>query len=147
MTAYVQRFIKCARAKSTCPAPLTVAEIKEAEIKWLSYAQHDDFGDIFQALTNGKSNDMIKKHGLVQDKDCLLRYNGRMRNVSLSAEALQPILLSGRSPVSKLIGAEVHRKLLHGGTNATLVAICQQYWITCGRETVKRVLAQCRMCK
>ncbi|XP_065189636.1 uncharacterized protein LOC135820247 [Sycon ciliatum] len=43
VTAYVQRFIRCARTKSPIPAPLTVAEIERAKVEWLRYTQHNTF--------------------------------------------------------------------------------------------------------
>ena len=146
VTAYVCRFIQCTRGKPVPHLALSGEEIHSAEIKWLQFAQHSQHQEVFDALQNQGSNDLVNKHGLLLD-DGIIKCEGRMGNAPMPDETKYPIFLSGKSDVSKLIISDVHRKLLHGGTNATLTAVRRRFWVTRGRETVKRVLGQCKVCK
>ena len=51
-----------------------------------------------------------------------------------------------KNQLCRLIITEAHRLLIHGGTNATLLTVRKKYWITKGRETVKRQLKRCQHC-
>ena len=147
VTAYVTRFIALVSKKSFSTTALTTEELSDAETRWLSYAQHTDYGDVFRALKHGNRTDLMGKLGLIADENRILRCKGRMENASLRPEAKCPALLCGKNQLSRLIITDAHRRLIHGGTNATLLTVRKKYWITKGRETVKRQLKRCQHCK
>ena len=62
-----------------------------------------------------------------------------MENASLPPEAKCPALLCGKNQLSRLIITDAHRRLIHGGTNATLMTVRKKYWITKGRKIVASV--------
>ena len=59
VTAYVTRFIALVSKKSSSTTALTTEELSDAETRWLSYAQHTDYGDMFRALKRGNRTDLM----------------------------------------------------------------------------------------
>jgi len=41
----------------------------------------------------------------------------------------------------------IHTKQLHAGTNSTVTAIRQWYWIPAARKHVKKIITQCVICR
>ena len=48
--------------------------------------------------------------------------------------------------MSRLIILDIHTKLCHSGTNATLTGLRQSYWISAARQYVKSILRNCVTC-
>ena len=67
VAAYVTRFIALVSKKSSSTTALTTEELSDAETRWLSYAQHTDYGDVFRALKHGNRTDLMGKLGLIAD--------------------------------------------------------------------------------
>ena len=84
---------------------------------------------------------------LFQDEDHLLRCGGRIHNAPISKTAKFPILLPPKHMFTVLVVQSVHLQLFHSGTNATLTAIRQRFWIPSGRQRVKSLLRQCVICR
>ena len=47
----------------------------------------------------------------------------------------------------KLVIKQIHDRVKHSGINATLTALRERYWVLRGRETVKRVVRHCVVCR
>ena len=58
-----------------------------------------------------------------------------------------PILLRTHSLFTDLLISKFHGKCCHSGVNATLNLLRTKFWIIRGRETVKKYLKKCIMCK
>ena len=101
---------------------------------------------IQQAQTTTRELD-VEKWNLQRDKDNLLRCHGRLSGSHLPHPQKYPIFLSKHSKLTLLIIMDCRRQLLHSGLAATLVKVRQKFWIPAGRNTVKRTLAHCNLCK
>ena len=81
------------------------------------------------------------------DKNKLLRCQGRIGNSSLPLGSNEPIILPSKHYLVRLLIIDVHNRLKHSGVNDTLTTLREQYWILKGRQTVKRVLCGCVICR
>lgn len=57
-----------------------------------------------------------------------------------------PLILSKDSPLTSLIIADAHQRTFHGGTQATLSFIRNDYWIVGGRAPVRSFILKCVRC-
>ena len=80
------------------------------------------------------------------DQDGLMRLGGRIDRVKLPYDCRHPLLLSGRHPLSRLLVLAFHERLRHAGTDFVLSHIRQHFWMTGGREAVKKIRWSCRRC-
>ncbi|XP_077551230.1 uncharacterized protein LOC144164853 [Haemaphysalis longicornis] len=81
------------------------------------------------------------------DDEGLLRVGGRLHKLNASIDVKHPILLPVRHTFTYLIVLAAHQHTLHGGVEATLTETRERFWIVKGRQTVKKVLAQCLTCR
>ena len=80
------------------------------------------------------------------DSKGFLRCGGRIHNAPLSDLTKFPYLLPAKHPFSRLVIWDIHRRLYHSGTNATLTALRQTYWIHAARQYIKSILRTCFVC-
>ena len=92
-------------------------------------------------------NQLIKQLNLFLDENQFIRCEGRLENSTLPKEAKKPILLPSKHRFTELIIQVVHERVHHNGIRETLNSVRETYWILRGRETVKRVLRRCVLCK
>ncbi|KRY23799.1 hypothetical protein T12_10557 [Trichinella patagoniensis] len=81
------------------------------------------------------------------ETDGLLRAGGRLRQSTLPPESKHPILLPSHHPVVELLIRNQHIRQLHASVNQTLVAIRTRFWIIKARNTVKKVIRPCPICR
>ena len=79
--------------------------------------------------------------------DGVLRLGGRAGRAKLPYDQLHPPLLPGNHPFTEKIIRAFHKYLKHVGTDFLLTYIRQHFWITRGREAVKRVRRDCAICR
>ena len=77
----------------------------------------------------------------------MLHCGGRIHNAPLSKTAKFPILLPPKHILISLVIHSVHLQLFHAGTNATLTAIWQRFWIPTARQWIKSQLRHCVICR
>ena len=150
VTAWVQRFIKSARKSRPTSPYLSVDELQTAEMLWLKHAQATDYPAELEAIKNNKKtkSDLMFKLGLfIDEEDGLIKCRGRMKNAELPSNAKFPILLCGKSALTRLIISDVHQRVLHVGASHTLVELRKRFWVTRGRKEVTNVVNQCKVCK
>jgi hypothetical protein len=70
-----------------------------------------------------------------------------LNNAPLSDSSKNPIILPSKHHFIDLIVKDVHEEAYHNGINTTLSRISERYRIIRGRETVKRNLNSCVLCK
>ena len=80
---------------------------------------------------------------LFLDANHLLRSNDRIHSAPLSEVTKFPFLLPPKHQLTSLIIHSVHLQLFHAGTNATLTAIRQKFWIPTARQQIKSQLHRC----
>ena len=73
----------------------------------------------------------------------ILRCRARSNNASISDAGKRPILLTRDHLYSKLVIRESHELVFHNGLRATLNHVRTRYWISRGREAVKKVIRPC----
>ena len=80
-------------------------------------------------------------------EDGILKVGGRIRNSWPSAETKRfPILIPKESPLSRLVIADVHLKMLHAGANATLAEIRRNFWIIHAKTRIRKHIHNCIKC-
>ena len=160
VTAYVLRFINTIKKSRENKRPmhdlavseqLTIEEMKEAELLWIKSVQQQSFEDeiLFVSSKNAKYSapNYVKQFGLFLDGDHVLKCKGRLGNASIDLGSKNPILLPKKSRFVELLIREVHDKVKHSGIRDTLTTMRERYWVTCGRETVKKVIRKCVVCR
>lgn len=76
-----------------------------------------------------------------------MRLRGRLQESEFSFDVKHPIILPKSSAIVDLIIWECHNLTHHGGVNITLREVRKKYWIIQGRQTVKKVIGRCVLCK
>ncbi|XP_046459823.1 uncharacterized protein LOC124206177 [Daphnia pulex] len=81
------------------------------------------------------------------DESGVLRLGGRLSRAKLPYDVMHPPLLSGKHPLSRMIIRAFHDSMHHLGTDFVLSHVRQHFWVTGGRELVKRVRNECVPCR
>ena len=143
VTAWVSRFLYNLRSKDRGgerrKGALRRGEIAEAERVWIKASQ--------EALKNDRNYEDLAHKLKLEDHGGLLKCKGRLENSDLDLEAQQPIILQRDHKLTRLIIEECHRKVHHGGVRATLGELRSRFWVTKGRQVVKKILKECVTCK
>ena len=116
--------------------PLTVEELREAEVAILGYVQG----------AGGKSFTVNNLKPFTDDNTKLLRVGGRLNNAPIPFEAKHPILLPKAHHVTNLIIRHYHLRLGHAGPERVLAELQQRFWIPKGRSAVRYILKSCLTC-
>jgi len=93
--------------------------------------QRENFRTELYLLQNNKSlskNSNILRLNPFIESNRVLRVGGRLRYASVSYNIKHPILLPGKHAFTRLIIIHEHERHLHAGTQATLMAVRQNYW-------------------
>lgn len=116
---------------------------------WAKLTQAAAFSDGLSRITRhgevSKSSSLKSVTPFI-DQDGVLRVGGRLKNVALDDDVRQPLILPRNAPLTHLVVADAHRRTLHGGVQLTLATIRREYWILCGRATVKALIHRCVTC-
>ncbi|XP_030581071.1 uncharacterized protein LOC115777334 [Archocentrus centrarchus] len=128
------------KMKTKLCAPVTLNDLKRAEISIIDYVQRSQ-------ITKPLRVNNLRKLAPVRLSDGLLRVGGRLTNAPIPEAAKHPVILPQKHHVSELIIWHFHKLTGHSGVERVLSEIRQSFWIVRGRITVKRVLARCIPCK
>ena len=143
VTALVLRFlenIKNSKVHKRVPEnPISVSELAMAEKLWILDAQsylkrNTDFPKIKESL------------GIIE-QDKLLVCQGRPENSDLVSETRYPIILPKDHKFTELVIIMCHCNVRHLKVNATLTELRGRFWVTKGRQYVKKVISKCLTCK
>ena len=143
VTAYMFRFITNSKKpkQKRVTGPLTPSEQHIALTTWVKQCQEEIYSRELMSLTNStKRLPLVRQLRLFVDKEHLLRCGGRIHNAPLSETAKFPLLIPPKHWLTSLIIHSVHVQLFHAGTNATLTAIRQRFWIPTARQRIKSQL-------
>ena len=143
VTAYVQIFIRnLQRIRWGRPAnlePLSVKEIEMAELAWIQDSQ--------KLLRNSEN---CKKRTVqlgVANENELLVCKWRLDNADLDFRSKFPILLPKNNAFSDLMIMDCHERVQHNKLRSTLAELRSEFWVTQGRQQVKKVIGKCLTCK
>ena len=120
--------------------PLVVKDIDLAAKEIVKITQLD------ASIDQQTSNDRFAKLNPVINDD-IVRVGGRLEKSPLSEELKHPAILPSNHHITTLIVRYYHEREGHAGTNQTLAAIREAYWIVKGPSTVKRIIDQCVACR
>ena len=76
-----------------------------------------------------------------------MRCHGRIGNAPCPYETKYPAILAKGDPFTNLVIWASHNKVMHNGVNDTLTELRSRYWITQGRQVVKKEIRKCVTCK
>ena len=128
-----------------------VAASPMAEIVILKRAQQESFPAEFTALQTGKplsSNSSLLSLSPVFDINVeLIRVGGRLRKAENLEDTIHPIILAPNHYVTKLPIQDYDKRLLHAGPDLVFAEIRRTYWITRGRQAVKKHQHGCTECR
>ena len=146
-TVYVQKFIFKLKKIDT-DNQVSVGEINTAENKWIIEVQKQHFSQILEAL-DGKEVKLpsVIKQLNIKLMDGLLKVQTRLENSSLDVDTKYPILLPGCSRFTELLILHQHNVAHHSSTTSMMVVLRERFWITKARQTVKRSLKGCMVCR
>ena len=121
--------------------PISAAEIAEAQVMLIRFAQREMYSKEISYLENGKSvcksSPIVSLSPTLDDKG-LLRVGGRA--------GLKQILLQGSHKLSLAIINQYH-SIAHMGVEWTLGSIRSQFWITKARSLIKNIVKACVTCR
>jgi len=132
----------CNAHQKTPRNPLTVVELREAEISWVKDIQRQHFAQWILGLSGDKGM-IVGKTSINKLNpflvDGLLRVGGRLEKAPLGFETKHPIIFPKLSYFTHLIVRDSHVKCGHSGLNHTLAALCQRYWVIGATATMRRI--------
>jgi len=80
------------------------------------------------------------------DDQGLIRVGGRLQRSDVTFSRKHPILLPSRHRLTDCIIRETHEKHHHAGIQTTLYILRQKFWLTDGRNQVRKVVHSCIRC-
>ncbi len=118
----------------------------------LRQAQTESFPDELSLLKSGKPvssvSRLITLSPELDSTTGLIRVGGRLRHCEvLEEDAVHPVVLDPRHPITALIIKDYDERLHHPGTERLFAEIRRTYWILRGREAVRRHQRQCTECR
>ncbi|KAL9977059.1 hypothetical protein ACROYT_G014423 [Oculina patagonica] len=156
VTAYVIKFINKLKNRTLENRKaefedLTTAELKNAENLWLQSVQASSFADELAFLTRKDPKltppTRVSQFGLFLDDDGIIKCKGRITNAPLSVSTKTPILLPSKHAFTNLTVKHIHDLVKHSGIRDTLTTLRERFWILRGRETVKKIIRHCVVCR
>ena len=126
---------------------VTVDELRAVKNLWVKAIQRNHFADVISALKSRKHHQLVKQLNVAVDDDGLLRCFGRLEFAEIPTEAVRPKLLPKNDFVTNLIIKQAHEKLCHSGISHTLSQIRREFWIPHGRNTVRKIISRCILCR
>ncbi|XP_073979979.1 uncharacterized protein [Rhodnius prolixus] len=127
--------------------PLKVKERGEALRALIIRAQRHSFlEEIEDAQSSRPKLRLVRILGLFIHTDGVLRVGGRLRQANIPESNKHPALLPHQHPLTALIIQDAHVSNLHVGPTATHAFLRNRYWITNGKNVVRRQLSSCNKC-
>ena len=106
-------------------------------------AQSTYFESILSFFSRGgRSPDVVKQFNL-KLIDGVIVCQGRLKNADLKF----PIFLPNNCHLVKLLILKIHNDKFHAGLNYVLATFREKFWIPKARQTIKKVLNRCVICK
>ena len=133
---------------NTYTGSLNAEEINKAEIRILKILQSIRFPEDIKRLKHKLSMDRSKFANLnpFLDENDLIRVGGRLQNSNLTFNQKHPILLPNRHSLTDRIIPETHETYFHAEIQTTLYLIRQKFWLSDGRNQVRKIVRTCMRC-
>ncbi|CAB3995387.1 Hypothetical predicted protein, partial [Paramuricea clavata] len=85
--------------------------------------------------------------GLYFDGEGVMRSRGRVNASSLPPNSKNPIFLPSKHQFVELLTRRTHNQIMHSGVRDTLTTLRERFWILRGRETIKKIIRHCVVCR
>lgn len=124
---------------------LNAQEIDETEKRVLKILQTLRFPEEIKGFKDTHSTYKGKLANLnpFLDEAGLIRVGGRLQMSNLTFAQKHPILLPTRHHITDQIIREHHERYFHAGIQSTLYIIRRKFWLTDGRNQVRKVIRTC----
>ena len=143
ITAWVKRFVENLKAKKEGKnlnvESLNAKEITSTERLWIK--------DVQSTMTQGSSFKKTQNHLGIVEMEGILVCMGRLERSDLSSEAKYPIYLPKDHRFTELVVEDCHLRVFHCMVKATLAELRSRFWVSKGRQFVKKVLKRCFVCR
>lgn len=124
----------------------TEVDVAMAEKLWLKWDQSRIYA--IQNEPGAGKQFTMRNISVFRDTEGLIRCATRITNSVMELDAVSPILLVKNSKLTELVVLHTHQMHKHVGTNHTLAALRQKYWLPHGRQQVyKIILRSCYKCR
>ena len=126
----------------------------KGEQYWLRNQQKQHYPLVYEALTLNSfenkfqdSRKFISDLNLFLDENQIIRSRGRLDEQKSDPRMNNPKLLPPKSYLTRLIIENLHSVHHHTGVQNTLDLVRKEFWIPQGRQTVKKIVNKCVVCK
>lgn len=141
--AYVLRF----GSRPLRKGPLTLTEIRVAEMKMILVIQQESFKTEITALKkNNPCSTSVQKLAPFLDNNNLIRVGGRLRHANIPLSAKNQILLPPHHPLVQSLVEKYHIQNLHPGPQLLQSLLRNRFWILSGKNLIRSVVHQCIPC-
>ncbi|XP_056016958.1 uncharacterized protein LOC130053620 [Ostrea edulis] len=134
-----------------CSKAKDIHLLQEAEKVITREVQKESFAEEIEQLQTGqpiKKGSTILKLNPFIDSDGILRVGGRLNKASLDVTAKNPIIISGKHHIAKLIIRHYHDLMKHQGRHYTEGAVrAAGFWIIGGKRQVSSIIFHCVTCR
>ena len=140
VTAFILRFLHNLKEKRSGRELrkgniLDAGEIRSAEKLLIKQAQTS-------LKLRSDYQQLVRQLGIVE-KEGILRCTGRLGNADLQQEAREPIVLPKDHWLTERIIMSCHQRVHHCGLRVTLAELRCRFWLSRGRQVVKKVIGKC----
>lgn len=127
---------------------LRTTEINKTEKRLIKSIQNTHFHEELRHISRNVSSDKgrFSHLSLFVDRDGLLRVGGRLKRANIDYDQRHPILLPGRNMITDKIIRQIHENNYHTGIQTTLNLFRQNFWVTDGRNQVRKIVRDCIKC-
>lgn len=148
VVAYIYRFIhNCRNKNDKLSGPLSTDELKKSFITLVKRSQEETFPKELKQQQNLSPKSHILSLTPFIDSQGHLRVGGRLSQSDYNYDKKHPLLLSSKHPLTKLIIAQEHRRLLHAGPQLLLASVRETIWPVGGRDLARRMARDCITCR
>jgi len=147
--------------------PITLEELRQAEIAILRSVQQEHFKQEIQVLssldvkgefldrqaTKLRNANLKKCSSLYRldpylDDDGLLRVGGRLRRANMEEELKHPVILPRQAHITQIIVRHYHLATKHQGRGITFNEVRQRgFWVIGGLSVTAAIIGKCTVCK
>ena len=143
VSSWVLRFIANIRAKRGKKdmnfEGLSADEIENAEKHWIK--------DVQSTLKEDLSFKKTEKQLGIVNIEGIYVCKGRLERSDLDIGSKYPIFLPKDHTFTSLVVEDCHKKVFHCLVQATLTELRTRFWISKGRQFIKKILKKCFICK
>ncbi len=151
--AWIKRFInncRCAKENQCLSSVLTSEESAIARTFLLRKSQEHIYCETLKLIRAGKSlpkSNPLSRMDVRLTADQLLHVGGRVRNGKNFPHTKSHLLLSLKSPLTKLLLRTLHHQYKHPGTSTLMAILAEDYYIPGVKAFLKLVSRQCVTCQ